>query len=229
MAITFPSVFQSAIADNAADLAAGFLTPSRYNTGCGIAGLTTGRIPYPSSATALTDSANLTFDGNNLSVGTAVKVGDGTNAAPTLRFSSEATGFYLVAASTPGISIAGTNYFYWTTTGFKAAANGAYDIGGAAAAFRRLYLDYTNTATVGDVTINKASGRVNLGAGGTTLILTNSLITAASHIFLNSDGAPGNVVAVQFYAVAAGGSCTINAVPAVTNQTAIDFVVVNAD
>ncbi len=66
MAITFPSAFQSAIADSAADLAAGFLTPSRYNTGCGIAGLTAGRIPYPSSATALTDSANLSFDGTTL-------------------------------------------------------------------------------------------------------------------------------------------------------------------
>ncbi len=111
----------------------------------------------------------------------------------------------------------------------KGSANGTVDLGAASVGFKRLYLDFTNTATVGNVTINKASGRVNLGAGGTTLTLTNSLITAASRIFLNADSAPGNLVAVQFYAVAAAGSCTINAVPAVTNQTAIDFLVVNAD
>ncbi len=110
-------------------------------------------------------------------------------------------------------------------------ANGTRDFGKSNVGLKRLYSDYTNTATVGNVTINKMSGRVNLGAGQTALTLTNSLITAASHIFLNPDSAPGNVVAVMFFAVPAGGggSCTINAVPAVTNQTAIDFLVVNAD
>lgn len=111
----------------------------------------------------------------------------------------------------------------------KPGTTGAFSLGAAALGWSALYLDYTNTATVGNVTINKPSGRVNLGAGGTTLTLTNSLITAASHIFLNADGAPGNIVAVQFYAVAAAGSATINAVPAITNQTAIDFFIVNAD
>lgn len=93
----------------------------------------------------------------------------------------------------------------------------------------QIFVDYTNTATVGNVTINKASGRVNMAALGATFTVTNSLVTAASHIFLNADGAPGNAVAVQLYAVPAAGSFTVNAVPAVTNQTAIDFFVVNAD
>lgn len=93
----------------------------------------------------------------------------------------------------------------------------------------QLWVDYTNTATVGNVTINKAAGRVNMAALGATFTVTNSLVTAASHIFLNADGAPGNAVAVQLYAVPAAGSFTVNAVPAVTNQTAIDFFVVNAD
>lgn len=108
-------------------------------------------------------------------------------------------------------------------------ANGTRDIGAAATGIKRLYADYTNTATVGNVTINKISGRVNLGAGATTLTVQNTLVTAASHIFLNSDGAPGNLVAVLFYAVPAAGSFTVNASPGVTNQTAIDFFVVNAD
>lgn len=115
------------------------------------------------------------------------------------------------------------------TTSLIPGSNGACTLGTAAKSWKSLYLDYTNTATVGAVTINKASGRVNLAAAGTTFTVTNSLVTAASHVFLNADGAPGNVVAVQLYAVPGAGSFTVNAVPAVTNQTAIDFVVVNAD
>jgi len=108
-------------------------------------------------------------------------------------------------------------------------ANASGALGAAAIGWTKLYIDYTNTGTVGSVTINKAAGRVNLAAAGTTLTVTNSLVTANSHIFLNADSAPGNVVAVQFFAVAGAGSFTVNAVPAITNQTAIDFFVVNAD
>lgn len=126
----------------------------------------------------------------------------------------------------------GTDLVGWYTmdvTAFFPQANGVGALGKAALGWKQLFIDYTNTATVGNVTINKASGRVNLGAGATTLTVQNTLVTAASHIFLNSDGAPGNLVAVLFYAVPAAGSFTVNAVPAVTNQTAIDFFVVNAD
>ena len=108
-------------------------------------------------------------------------------------------------------------------------ANGTRNLGGPALGANALYMDYTNTATVGNVTINKGSGRVNLAAAGTTLTVTNSHVTAATHCFVNPDGAPGNAVAVLFYAVPAAGSFAINAVPAVTNQTAIDFFCVNAD
>jgi hypothetical protein len=90
-------------------------------------------------------------------------------------------------------------------------------------------MDFTNTGTVGNVTINKPAGRVNLAAAGTTLTLTNSLITAASKVLLQFASAPGNAVGVDLIAVPAAGSCAISVVPAVTNQTAIDFVVINAD
>jgi len=119
----------------------------------------------------------------------------------------------------------------WNITGAMLGpnSNGGADIGAGSTGIKRLYVDFTNTGTVGNVTINKSAGRVNLGAGGTTLTLTNSNITAASKIFLNPDSAPGNVVAVLFFGVCSAGSATINAVPAVTNQTAIDFLVVNTD
>lgn len=106
---------------------------------------------------------------------------------------------------------------------------GTIDFGSAALSWKRLYIDYTNTASIGAVTINKAAGRVNLAAAGTSLVVTNSLVTANSHIFLNATNAPGNVVAVMLQATPTAGSFTITAVPAVTNQTAIDFFIVSAD
>lgn len=91
----------------------------------------------------------------------------------------------------------------------------------------KLNPDFTNTATVGSVTINKACGQVILGAAGSSLTLTNSLISTTSQIFVDFAGAPGNAVGLACYAVAGTGSCTINVVPAVTNQTKINFVVFN--
>lgn len=79
MAITFPTIFQSAITTDPAATAAGYLTPDRYNQGVAPAGMTAGQILYPSSATALTDSANLTYSeasGPRLTVGS----GNGTSA-----------------------------------------------------------------------------------------------------------------------------------------------------
>ncbi len=106
-------------------------------------------------------------------------------------------------------------------------ANGTRDIGASNTGLKRLFVDYTNTATVGNVTINKASGTVNMAALATTITVTNSLATAASHIFVTLSSDPG--AAVSVWTVGAPGSFTINTRPALVNQTAIDFFVVSAD
>jgi hypothetical protein len=105
-------------------------------------------------------------------------------------------------------------------------ATGSYDLGTSSLGWRQLFLDYTNTATVGNVTINKASGTVNLAALGTTLTLTNSLIATTSRIMLTLASDPGSAIG-SLYAVPAAGSCTINVTTAVTNQTKIAFEVIN--
>jgi hypothetical protein len=107
------------------------------------------------------------------------------------------------------------------------SANGANDVGAASTGIKRLYVDYTNTATVGNVTINKASGTVNMAALASTMTVTNSLVTAASHVIVTLASDPGAAVAV--WTIGAAGSFTINTRPAIVNQTAIDFLVVNAD
>lgn len=116
-----------------------------------------------------------------------------------------------------------------TVSAIYPSAVGGGSLGISTTGYKAIYIDYTNTATVGNVTINKAAGRVNIGAGTGLITVSNSLVTANSHIFLNADSAPGNLVAVMFYAVAAAGSFTVNAVPAVVNQTAVDFFIVSSD
>ena len=103
---------------------------------------------------------------------------------------------------------------------------GANALGAGANGFKELFLDYTNTATVGAVVINKASGRVNAAAAAVSVVVTNSLVTAASHVFcqLSTADATAQVLSV----VSVAGSFTINLV-APTAQVSIDFFVVGAD
>ncbi len=86
-------------------------------------------------------------------------------------------------------------------------------------------LDKTNTATVGNVTINNPSGRVNIAAGGTSMVLTNNLITTASTLILTL--ATNDATAKSACAVAAAGSATLTLNAASTGAVAINFLVVN--
>jgi len=135
--------------------------------------------------------------------------------AGTQRLTLGSTGQLNVRAATASTSL---------TTGALVVAGGAGVAGTVSAGGLRL--DYTNTATVGAVIINKASGRVNIAAAGTSVVVTNSLVTAASHVMVvaSTNDATARVTSV----VPAAGSFTINTV-ATTAQTSFDFVVFNAD
>lgn len=122
--------------------------------------------------------------------------------------------------------LAGGNSVTWSGSAFSPVV--ISDLGLALTPWKRIYIDSTNTATVGAVTINKAAGRVNMPAGAGSMTVTNSLVTAASHVFLSA-GPSGNLVGVSFEITASAGSFIINAVPVVTNQTPIDFFIVNTD
>ena len=85
----------------------------------------------------------------------------------------------------------------------------------------------TNTAagTTGNQTINKASGTVNIAPGGTTVTVTNSLVSANSIVIatLRTNDATAYVKNV----VPAAGSFTINLGAAATGEVNIGFVVFN--
>lgn len=106
-------------------------------------------------------------------------------------------------------------------------STGAYTLGAGSLGWKQIFIDYTNTATVGAVTINKAAGRVNIAAAGTSVVVTNSLVTAATKVFAvisQNDG-----TAVLKNVVPAAGSFTITLNAATTAQVSIDFFIVNAD
>jgi hypothetical protein len=104
--------------------------------------------------------------------------------------------------------------------------NGASDLGSTTLGFKRLYMDYTNTGTIGAVTINKASFRANIALGATSVVVTNSLVTAASKVLCVA--AQNDTTGYVKASVPAAGSVTIYS-PATTADMAVDCFVVNAD
>lgn len=91
----------------------------------------------------------------------------------------------------------------------------------------KLAFDATITAagTTGNQTINKPAGTVNIAAGGTTVIVTNSLVTANSiiEIGLRTNDATASI---KNY-VPTSGSFTINLTAAATAEVSIGFEVKN--
>ena len=100
-------------------------------------------------------------------------------------------------------------------------------LGSSSIGFSRLYLDYTNTGTVGAVTINKSSGRVNIAAAGTSVVVTNTFVTAASKVM--AIVSQNDATAIVKNVIPAAGSFTINLNAAATAQTSVYFFIICAD
>ena len=154
---------------------------------------------------------------------------NGSVNAPSYSFAGAPnTGFY-VAGSSFGVTYAGTLIISSNVSALAfGLTSGTIDIGFPLGSGRRLYIDYTNTGTVGAVTINKATGTVKIAAAGTSVVVTNSLCTVASHF------AAPNIRTVDGTAKSAtitpaAGSFTITLNAAATGQVDIDFIMVNAD
>lgn len=81
----------------------------------------------------------------------------------------------------------------------------------------------TAPGTTGNQTINKPAGRVNIAAAGTTITVTNSLVSANSMILVTI--AKNDTTARIANVVAAAGSFVINIV-ATTAEVSIDFLVI---
>ena len=160
--------------------------------------------------------------------GGTFKADNGTAALPSYSFAANpSTGIYNIGGSIGFSVLNAVNFAVTATTVQPGLTSGTIALGSATSLWKSIYFDFTNTATVGAVTINKASGRVNIAAAGTSVVVTNSLCTANAHVL-------GNVTTVDATAKSAqitpgAGSFTINLNAASTGQVAIDFLIVNAD
>jgi len=108
-----------------------------------------------------------------------------------------------------------------TDAGYRFDVNGTTRVQGA------LNFNPTNTAsgTTGNQTINKASGTVNIAAAGTTVTVTNSLVTASSIVYavIRTNDATATIKNV----VPSAGSFVINLGAAATAEVSIGFFVIN--
>lgn len=92
---------------------------------------------------------------------------------------------------------------------------------------RTLVIDktITTTGTTGAQTINKSAGSVNLATGATSLVVTDSLVTASSVIICTVGTHDATCTSVQ--AVAGSGSFTIYPNAAPTGETVVYFTIHN--
>lgn len=86
-------------------------------------------------------------------------------------------------------------------------------------------LTITDPGTTGNQTINKMAGRVNIAAAGTTVTVTNSLVTTNSIILCTI--ATNDATATLKNCVPGTGSFVITLTAATTAETAISFLVIN--
>lgn len=93
--------------------------------------------------------------------------------------------------------------------------------------FGKFAFDATDitAGTTGAQTINKPCGSVNFAAAASTLVVTNSLATATSHIFLTVETT--DTTAKSATVVRAAGSFTIVLNAAATAETRVAFLVIN--
>lgn len=84
----------------------------------------------------------------------------------------------------------------------------------------------TTVGTTGAQTINKPSGTVNLAAAGTSLVVTNSLVTTSSIVFCVIRTNDANATSIKSV-VPAAGSFTINVNNAPAAEISIGFFVIN--
>jgi hypothetical protein len=83
----------------------------------------------------------------------------------------------------------------------------------------------TAAGTTGDQTINRAAGSVNIAAAGTTVTVTNSLVTADSIVLAVC--AANDATAWVKNVVPGAGSFVINLGAAATAETRINWFIVN--
>ena len=97
----------------------------------------------------------------------------------------------------------------------------------AAGAFTTLAVTRTDSSgTPGNVTNNSALGRAAFAAAGTTVVVTNSTVTATSEVFVNLITTDATLTSIRVTTIGAG-SFTVTGNAAATAAATFSFLVVN--
>lgn len=81
------------------------------------------------------------------------------------------------------------------------------------------------SGTPGNATVNSPRGRAAFAAAGTTVVVTSTLVTAASTLLVQLGGADATLTSVRV--TTGAGSFTVTGNAAATGTTPFDFLVVN--
>lgn len=169
-----------------------------------------------------------TLAGGSLTLTDQLTLADGSAAAPAVRFTNETDSGLALVSGTMRVVVNAASRLTFSQGAAGPTTNGAYNLGSQNVGWGALYLDYTNTATIGAVTISKASGRANIALGASSVVVTNTLCTAAAHVFASLNG--NDVTALYIRSVIpAAGSFTIHTTANATADTAVNWVVISAD
>ncbi len=192
-------------------------------------------VTFPTTGTLATLAGSETFTNKTITSPTlsGTLIGSGTiGGSTTINTAGSITGFNIVAtglmraAAASTIEWNGRTKLSSTTDGaFKVSTNAGtsnFSIGATGAI--TVPTTVTTAGTTGAVTINKPSGTVNIAAAGTSVVVTNSLVSANSIVYavIRTNDATARIANV----VPASGSFTINIV-ACTAEVSIGFFVIN--
>ena len=199
MAIQILPGFISAIADDAVEFANGMLTPSRHNLPATWSGLTAGQIPYPSSATDLTDSPNFKWFAD-ITAGKGLYLDAGTATTDVAVLEIRRTNNNAAVAT-------GVKWTFTDTT--SAATFKPFQIlGGASGTTNLLNLDKSGQLVV--PVGSKTAPNFNGGAANTGLYATSAFVAGIS---LNGG---------SYLEVRSGAIATVSGNPIGWNNTASD-------
>lgn len=131
---------------------------------------------------------------------------------------------------TDWVKLDNTGAFYPLTASTPAAlaAAGTNKLGKAGFGWSSFTLDYSITATVGAVTINKPCGRAIIALGAASVVVTNSLVTANSIVIAQLAAIDATLTFVKAV-VAGAGTFTITGNANATANCAVNFLVVGTD
>ena len=115
---------------------------------------------------------------------------------------------------------------YMTANDVTPALPSISKLGSAGIGFRELFLDYTVTGTVGNVTIDKAAGRVIMANAATTLTCTNARVTANSIVIATA--AANDTTGYVKNVVANAGNFVVTCNAPAANMP-INFLVIGTD